>query len=150
MRKKITKTQSDLRRTQSDSHFKTLQDGTKTFYPQGSLGRQGYYVSSPELETRLRTRLHQYYRLWDRIHSALCCSVGVLLPLIILAVIKVWRVILLASLGKFLGWLHARLYFAQYTKEMEPAHIANSLIAHWSEWEKKSIQHGCLAICCSR
>lgn len=137
MWKKITKTQSDLRRAQSDSHFQILQDGTKTFYPQGSLGRQGYYVSSPELETRLRKRLHQYYRLWDRIDSALCINVGILLPLMILAIINVWGVILLASLGEFLGWLHARLYFAKYTKEMGPSHIANSPIAHWSEWGKK-------------
>lgn len=113
---------------QSDFHFKTLKDGTKIFYPQGPLGRRGYYVSSPELEPKLRQDIRRFYKrqmLWCGVLGAFAGS---------LAMINIWVFILILCFWSCLGWLTNYLYFAKYTKEMEPAHIANSPISHWSKW----------------
>lgn len=113
---------------QSDSHFKTLKNGTKIFYPQGPLSRRGYYVSSPELEPKLRQDIRRFHRrqvLWCAVLGAFAGS---------LAMINIWVFILIICFCSCLGWLTNYLYFAKYTKEMEPAPIANSPIFHWSKW----------------
>lgn len=113
---------------QPNFHFKTLEDGTKIFYPQGALGRRGYYVPSPELESKLRQDLRRLLRrqmLWT---GALGGYLGAL------AMFHIWMFISIILFWVSLEWLQAHLHFAKYTKEMEPAHIANSPIAHWSQW----------------
>lgn len=45
----------------TSSYFKTRDDGTKVFYPQGAIGRVGYIVSSPELEDLLRQRAKRFF-----------------------------------------------------------------------------------------
>lgn len=106
--------------TSLDFHFKTLNDGTKIFYPQGRFGCQGYYISSPELEPKLRQSIRRFYNqqtIWS-------CAFGGALGSVVMAfvVINLWGFILIISLCSFLGWLHAPLYFAKFTKQMEPAH----------------------------
>lgn len=113
---------------QSDFHFKVLKDGTKIFYPQGALGRRGYYVSSPELEPKIRQDIRRFYKrgiLWSAVLGTFAGSLVTLNP---------WVFIVIICFGSCLGWLRGHLYFAKYTKEMEPAHIANSPMAHWSKW----------------
>ena len=113
---------------QSDSYFNTLKDGTKIFYPQGLLGRRGYYVSPPELEPKLRQDIRRFHKrqiMWSGVLGAFAGS---------LAMIHIWAFISIICFCSCLGWLRGHLYFAKYTKKMEPAHIANSPIFHWSQW----------------
>lgn len=122
-------------RIQSDFHFKILKDGTKIFYPQGSVGRRGYYVSSPELEPKIRQDLRRFHKrqmLWSAVLGPFETLLAVsLMPYL-------WAFIVLICFSSYLVWLRGHLYFAKYTKEMEPAHIANSPIAHWSQWGKSA------------
>ncbi len=111
-------------------YIKTLDDQTKIFYPQGAIGRRGFYISSPELEQTLQQATRRFQRRMNVLGNSFLIGVGGATSLVIFA-LSFFNFSLLLSLCGFIGWLHRHLYFARY-KEMEPANSPNTPIAHWS------------------
>ena len=116
----------------SNSYFKTRDDGTKIFYPQGMLGRLGYIVPSPELEELLRTRAKRFFVRSMLGGTLLGGCLGELASGLQLIPSVFFIAILLVILCP-LAWLGAKGFFWQFTRQMTAVHEANSFKRSWLE-----------------
>lgn len=108
----------------ANNHFKSLEDGTRIFYPQGAMGRVGYIVPDSKLESVLRASLKRFY-IWLIVGTGIFGGLGG--PLIS----KIGFVELILVAG-FLGWLIIRLYFMRITRDLEKVRVANSMFSCWA------------------
>jgi hypothetical protein len=114
----------------TSSYFKTRDDGTKIFYPQGALGRLGYIVSSPELEELLRTRAKRFFVGSMLGGTLLGVCLGELASSLQL-IPDVFFVAMFLVIACLLAWLGAKGFFWQLTRQMTAVHEANSFKRSW-------------------
>ena len=113
----------------TNSYFKTRDDGTKLFYPQGMLGRLGYVVPSPELEELLRTRVKRFFIGSMLGGTLLGVCLGDLASSFQISVF--FFVAMLPVIFGPLAWLGAKGFFWQFTRQMTAVHEANSFKRSW-------------------
>ena len=113
--------------TVAENHFKTLEDGTRVFYAQGPLGRRGFAVPTPELESDLKRATRTYY-LWFIIS---CGLIGVLVGPLSRG-IDLYASILQIVFATVIAYVITCSYFRRYTKSLEAvAGSPNSTLEHW-------------------
>jgi len=110
----------------SNTHFRTLDDGTRVFYPHGAFGRRGYVVASFVMEERLARRM----RAWQKISVAACVVFGLSYVLLNLEASSLCLAGVIAGLLA-MGWLAAELAFRSLTRRMKRARIPNSPLVQW-------------------
>ena len=116
----------------TNSYFKTRNDGTKIFYPQGALGRLGYIVPSPELEELLRTRAKRFFVGSVLGGTLLGVCLGELASSLQLMP-SVFFIAMLLVISCLLAWLVPKGFFWQFTRQMTAVHEANSFKRCWLE-----------------
>jgi len=114
----------------TNSYFKTREDGTKLFYPQGMLGRLGYIVPSAELEERLRKSAKRFF-VGSGLGGGLLGSCLGELASDLQGMPLVFFVAMLPVIFGPLAWLSAKGFFWQSTRQMTAVHEANSFKRSW-------------------
>lgn len=112
--------------TATNGHFRSLDDGTTIFYPQGMHGRSGFVISSAEQEMLLRRYTREY-----RMGLSIVCFIASLAFGRFFQRMEFWQHMM--WIAGFLGadWVFARAYFGRFTRRMEQADVPNSPVAQW-------------------
>jgi hypothetical protein len=112
--------------TVPNTHFRTLDDGTRVFYPHGTFGRRGYVVESFVTEERLARRV----KAWQKISAAACAVFILCYVLLDLELVPLGLVGVIGGLSA-MGWVVAELAFRSLTRRMKRTWIQNSPLEQW-------------------
>lgn len=115
----------------ASTHFRTLEDGTRVFYPSGVYGRCGVVVPSWAVEHALRRRLKARFGWTGALAVAVVSAAGryvAQMNLLLFATVLVagW------ACERLLSWL----FFRSLIRRMERADTPNSLVACWDSMGK--------------
>lgn len=110
----------------SNTHFRTLEDGTRIFYPHGALGRRGYVVVSVVMEQRLAGRV----KALRKISAAACAPFALGYVLLDLDPAPLRLVGVIGGLFA-MGWVVTEVVFRSFTRRMKRMWIANSPLEQW-------------------
>jgi len=110
----------------SNTHFRTLDDGTRVFYPHGAFGRRGYVVASVVMEERLARRM----KAGQRISVAACVVFALAYVSLNLEPSPLCLAGVIAGVSA-MGWVAAELAFRSLTRRMKRVRIPNSPLGQW-------------------
>jgi hypothetical protein len=110
----------------ADTCFRTLDDGTKVFYPHGPFGRRGYVVETSRDEDALRRRVKNGSALMIVASPFLASFYGVFLR-----DTGVTRLLLLMAGLYVANWIVTEVQFWPLVRRLKRADAANLPIAAW-------------------
>ena len=117
----------------ADAYFRTLEDGTKIFYPQGAFGHRGYIVDSNRSEETLLRRVKSLHAVMILVMPLLASAYGAFLR--DTGLLRFALVIVCSSVA---WWLIARLGFWPQTRRLKRSGVSNSPIACWNRMGERT------------
>jgi len=122
----ISSSRSSFREALTDVSFRTLEDGTKVFYPHGALGRRGYVVASRNEETALRRRVQCESAALAAVSPIVASVYGVFLR----DLTALRLLLVLAGVGSVV-WLLTKILLWPLTRRLVRSDVPNAPFAAW-------------------